>query len=118
MLIADISNSLAMQALPLALDAASQRQQLFAANIANANNPDWRAQKLTFEESMQTALAAHDGHGPLQVVQTRVMEDSGESGLNAQIVHMSRNVLHYQALVKATNAQLELISMASNDGRR
>lgn len=118
MLIAELSNSLAMQALPLALDAASQRQQLFAANIANANNPDWRAQMLTFEESMQAALSSHDGRGPLQGVQTRVVDDSGEAGTSAQIVHMSRNVLHYQALVKATNAQLELISMASNDGRR
>lgn len=117
--VADLSNSLAMQVLPLALDAANQRHQLIAANIANAGNSDWRAQKLSFEESLQAALAARDSSdSSLQTVQARVLDDNEEAGLDAQIVQLSRNVLHYQALIKATNAQLDLLSLASNDGRR
>ncbi len=119
MLIADLSNSLAMQVLPLALDAANQRHQLIAANIANAGDPDWRAQKLSFEDSLQAALAARDSNRvDLQTVQSRVLEDRDEAGIDAQIMQLSRNVLHYQALIKATSAQLDLVSLASNDGRR
>jgi flagellar basal-body rod protein FlgB len=124
MLIADINQSVVMQTLPLALDAASLRHQVIAANIANANNSGWRAQKLSFEESLQAALAANGGPlqnnsvDVLQAVKSTVLEDSGESGSDAQVMHLSRNVLHYQALIKVTSAQLELLSMASNDGRR
>ena len=114
-----LANSTVLQALPLALDAASQRHQVIAANIAHADQPDWRAQKLTFEDSLQRALdAAGNSRFDAQAVQMRLAEDKDPAGVDAQIVQLSRNVLHYQALVKSTSAQLELLSLALNEGRR
>jgi flagellar basal-body rod protein FlgB len=60
-----------------ALDAASLRQQVIANNIANAGSPNFKAQRVAFEEEMQKAYAAKQGEEGLDVRPVG-MEDDGD----------------------------------------
>ncbi|MCK4690462.1 MAG: flagellar basal body rod protein FlgB, partial [Desulfuromonadales bacterium] len=47
-----------MAALQKSLDLRAQKQQVIAANIANAETPGYAARKLTFEDDLRKAIAS------------------------------------------------------------
>ncbi|WP_151448619.1 flagellar basal body rod protein FlgB [Lacisediminimonas profundi] len=114
-----------LQLLPLALDAASLRQQVIGANIANAGSVHadgsaWQPRKVSFEEGMRKLLEQSRITPPgLENARPRVVDDArAGSGIDVQVVGLSQTVLHHQALVKVISAELELLSLASNDGKK
>lgn len=117
------------QAMRLALDAASQRQQVLALNIANANAAGYVAQRLTFETHLEAAARDIQSQGSiapqtLQAMSLRLgpmVDAQGQPQqvkLDAEMAEMARNAVHYQALVKGLNRHFSILSTAVNDGKK
>lgn len=53
-----------------ALDLRTQRHQVLASNIANADTPHFKARDIDFKSAMQNALAGQAGAGPLSMAVT------------------------------------------------
>jgi flagellar basal-body rod protein FlgB len=109
-------------ALTLALDAATLRHQVHAANIANAGVPGYKAQRLSFEAQVQQGLQAAR-QSDVQV-NARVGPEFSTDGqphavqLDAEVAAMSQNNVHYQTLVRALNRQLSILASAVSEGKR
>jgi flagellar basal-body rod protein FlgB len=114
-------------ALTLALDAATMRHQVHAANIANAGVAGYKAQRLNFEaqvhQGLQSARASEHGQAGPQV-NVRIEPDLGVDGqthavqLDVEVATMSQNSVHYQTLVRALNRQLSILASAVSEGKR
>ena len=106
--------ALTTASLSLALDAASMRQQVIAANIANANVPGYMAKGVSFDTVMTNAGAALEAHvaprldasGTPQSVQ-----------IDSEMAALSLNQLQYQTLVAGLNKHLSVLSAAIADGK-
>lgn len=114
--------------LSLALDAAGMRQQAIAHNIANANTPGYQRISVSFEQRL-AALA--DGAGKIAAPSLASLADLRPSfeyaaplaagsaiALDQEMAELSENTLHHQALLKALNKHLSLMSIAINEGKR
>ncbi len=113
--------------LSMALDAAAMRQQAIAQNIANANTPGYRSHSVSFEEhfsdvrdsleqgrSVSTSgLAAY--RPVLDIAEAT--EPVGSSSLDMEVAKLSENALHHQALLKALNRHISIISAAIGEGK-
>lgn len=110
--------------LALALDAASRRQEAFAANIANAGTPGFTPLQVEFESQLADARASLRSRGSveprdLEGVQPQVAPALDEPlRLDGQVAEMARNAVHYQALAQGLNRHLALLAAAAGDGRR
>ena len=121
MLSIDFTQSAVMQVTPKALDAASLRHLATMSNIANAGNPLHVAQRVQFEEVLRSVLeqegAAERVAATAQLL-PRIVSDPRPVAIDQEVAALARNTLHYQALLKTLNAELELLGLAANDGRR
>jgi flagellar basal-body rod protein FlgB len=114
--------SLTTQALTLALDAASLRHQVIAANIANANTPGHVPQRASFEALVEAG--ARGAAGPAAELRAHLEPDPGARGLapgaavDAEVAALARNTLHQQVLLRALQRHLEMLSSAVGEGRR
>lgn len=117
------------RALTLALDAATLRHQVLATNIANAQTPGYVPQRLAFEDQLVQAardLAArgHIESSSLDGLQMKLQPQLDEAGrvqplrLDTEMVELSRNAVHYQALVKGLARHFAVLQAAVGDGRR
>ena len=115
--------------LSAALDAASLRQQVIAANIANASRSDYVAQRATFEatfNAIRPASAGSPGHAQDGVVdlRMRVEPDLTTDGarhpvqLDAEVAALAQNTVHYEALLKGMSRYLSVMASAAGDGKR
>ena len=106
------------------LDAAALRHATIAQNVANANIPGARRMQVSFEEllsAVRTDLLQGRSVAPSDIPQATVTEASGSQEaieLDKEMAAMSSNSLHYQALVRALNRHLGMLSMAVQDGKR
>ena len=66
-----------------ALNLRSQRHQVLASNIANADTPNYKARDFNFESAMQHALAGRSNAGCVQMAQTARGHLAGASGNGA-----------------------------------
>lgn len=112
--------------LSLALDAAAMRQQAIAQNIANANTPGYQRIGVSFEDHIdQLKQAVRQGQLPppagLASFQP-MFQPVGSAGdgvpLEMEMAALSENTLHHQALLKALNKHMALVSLAINEGKR
>jgi flagellar basal-body rod protein FlgB len=121
--------SLTTASLSMALDAASLRQQVIAANIANAGRPGYVARKVSFEAQfadVSRALSGIDsGRSPgLPDLQVRIEADQAPDGqaepvqLDVQVSALAQNALHYQALVKGLSKHMAILASAATEGKR
>lgn len=103
----------------LALDAASLRQRALAANIANAGNVAYQRQAVSFEDKLRTLASRSALAGASTAsLQPHLVNDSAPGALDQDVTALAGNALHFQALLKALNAELELMGLAAGDGRR
>lgn len=65
--------------LPDALALESQRAQLLASNIANADTPNYKAKDINFRQAMQT-VTGHSAQLPLTITHSNDIQASGASG--------------------------------------
>lgn len=126
-----LSGTPGTQLLKLALDAASLRHQVTSTNIANSATTNYQPLRVNFEEQLrrEMSLAAAPGMPvptPRQRadmatrIAPRIEADPTASSvaIDREMVNLSRNAIHYQALLKVLHSKLELTGMAINDGRR
>jgi len=115
--------------LALALDAASLRQQAIATNIANHATAGYVPLKLDFAAQMDEVRKSLSSKGivdpaALAAVRLRlepVLDAQGQPAkvqLDAQMADMAQNSLHFQALAKALNKHMAILSSAASDGKR
>lgn len=108
-----------------ALDAAMVRQAVHANNIANASAEGFAPSRVSFEahlSQVRDALARGYRLTPADVSDLQAsIEHLGSDTkveLDAEVSALARNGLHYQALIKALDRQLSMMSMAVSDGKR
>ena len=113
-----------------ALDAASLRHQAIASNIANASSINYRPLKVNFEQQLGFARAAlAQGASALTMadvahLQPLLEQEPAPAGggasvlLDMEMVKLSQNTLHYQALLKGLTHRASILATAINEGRK
>lgn len=106
--------------LSLALDAAALRQQVIAANIANADVPGYTAKTVSFDAVLNDAFAGQAGAGSLRAHVTSRLDATGlpqSVQIDSEMAELSLNQLQYQTLVAGLNKHLSVLSAAIADGK-
>ncbi|KHK58670.1 flagellar basal body protein [Ralstonia sp. A12] len=115
--------------LGLALDAASLRQQVTAANIANVETAGYVPMKVSFEAQMADIQRSQAGVGQLDSTVLEAMRpriepvfDAGglpaKVMLDVEVANMAQNAVQYQALVKGLAKHYAILSSAVSDGKK
>lgn len=107
-----------------ALDAATLRQQVIAANIANAGRADHAAQRVRFSAEVTAAQDARNGRETVPTLRAQVETLRDLDGqpravqLDAEVAALSQNTTHYQALLRVLGQHYALIASAVSEGKR
>lgn len=115
--------------LKLALDAAHLKQQVHAANIANANVQGYAPLRLSFGDQLarlRDALAAGDAPAglpdALDAELAPAVDEQGRAAakveIDQEVAEIAHNTLHYQALLRGMSKHLSLMALAIADGRK
>ena len=119
-----------IKALAASLNLREIRQEILAANIANADTPGYKAKRVDFEEALQRALDV-DGNMEMQTSDSRhfdvgnggfdnlqpeiyddpngiVSEDGNTVDRDAEMAKMAENRILYDSAVKLLNKKLGL----------
>jgi flagellar basal-body rod protein FlgB len=101
--------------LSTAISALSQQQRVTANNIANLETPGFQAQRVSFEDSLRSAVAA----GNPAAAHVSLSGSGDASGVNGNNVNLSSEMViaeksntQYQLLTTAISAKFDLISDA------
>lgn len=115
-------------ALSAALDAASRRQSVTAANIANASTEGYVPLRLSFDAQLADARTAVGQRGWIDeaaLEQLRGMRDvaaqpaaTGPVTLDREMTELARNAVQFQALLQGVSRHLSLMALAAADGRK
>ena len=94
-----------------ALEGLNQRYMATAQNIANANTPDYRPVRISFEDSLREA--ASRGVNAIRAVEARVHveEPAGDAEpmrLDLELASASQTAARYRALVDILGRQMAL----------
>lgn len=102
--------------LHFAIDGITQQQNATANNIANQSTPGFTATEVSFQQSLQQALAA-GGPAVAQTTQAASTNPAATNGNNVdlgqELVATQREVLQYQQVTDSLNAQFRLIQGAT-----
>lgn len=119
-MIDQINSSLSFQSEALKLR--SQRQELLAANIANADTPNYKARDFDFSRALENAARtgspiAGRSSSPAQIaVRERTDGKQGLDGntvdLDTERVQFADNALRYEATLKFINGKLRTLLSA------
>jgi flagellar basal-body rod protein FlgB len=122
-----------MQTLGKVLDLRSQKLQLIASNIANAETPGYAAKRFDFEQDLREAVfgttagrsVTHPKHIPIasgqeiESLQGTVYEEPGTGrigdgnsvSVDQEMVALSQNQLKYEAAVKALSKKISMLKL-------
>jgi flagellar basal-body rod protein FlgB len=100
-----------------ALKLRSQRQELLAANVANADTPNYKAVDFDFAKALKTATDAQPGAAaPAPEVLYRQPAQASLDGntveMDAERAQFADNTVRYEAALKFLNAQLKTMLAA------
>jgi len=121
--------SVTTAALSAALDAASRRQAVVAANVANAQTEGYMPLRLSFDAQLEDARSAvrergfldaaglESLHGLSQIPAEAVAGEAGVQ-LDAEMGELARNAVQFQALVQGVARHLSMLALAAADGRK
>lgn len=128
----------AMNLLEQSLAASGLKHRAISSNLANINTPGYKAVRVDFYDRFQGALADRQGmalartstrhmgaQGPVQI-QPRLYRDQSSSMRNdgnnvdvdAEMVQLAQNQIHYQALLRQASDRINLLSTVINEGGR
>jgi flagellar basal-body rod protein FlgB len=121
--------ALTTASLSLALEAAGRRHQAIAANLANAQAQGYMPVRLAFEAQLADARQLLRERGSVDAqslagVRMELEPDVDALGrpvpvqLDAAMVEMARNAVHYQALTQGLSRHLAIQAIAVADGRK
>lgn len=113
----------------LALDATSMRHNAIASNLANIHSTDYVPLRVNFEAQLHALQQAVRDNAPLTpealaAVRPFVEQDgdlppgSAASMIDREMLKLSQNTVHYQALLKALAKRGAIMSLAVNEGRK
>ncbi|NEM91170.1 flagellar basal body rod protein FlgB [Galbitalea soli] len=107
-------DSVTLTALSSALDGLAQRQRAIANNIANVNTPNYRAQRVSFEDAL--AQSVKNGSGSVTATTSLSLEPTQLNGNNVNIdtetLSNIDTVLRYQFATQAVNSDFNQIRAA------
>ncbi|MGA8034191.1 MAG: flagellar basal body protein [Casimicrobiaceae bacterium] len=99
-----------------ALKLRSQRQELLAANIANADTPGYKAVDFDFGKALRVATDAHSGPAAVPQLLYRQPAQASLDGntveMDAERAQFADNTVRYEAALKFLNAQLKTMLAA------
>jgi len=111
----DFLTDVTTSGLERALQGLTARQQATAANIANAQTPGYRAQRVNFEDSLAAAMNSGDPQGssidtvdagtPANITGNTVQLDS-------EVTDLQKEGLQYQAVASAISFKYSLLRTA------
>ncbi len=105
-----------MGVLQFAVDGLSLQQQTTANNIANDETPNYSAQEVSFEQSLQNAIDSPEG-GTAQSAVTRSGRTPSTNGNNVdlptEMTQATQETMQYQSVVELLNAQYRLVQGAA-----
>ena len=102
----------------LALDGAALRHQAIAHNIANLHSEGYVPMSVSFEAQLD-AVRRRQAPAPLEALpQPGAAAGPRPQDADLEMVALSQNTIHYQALLRALGTQLGIIAAAIGDGRR
>jgi len=101
----------------LALDAAALRHQAIAHNIANLSSEGYVPLGVSFDAQL---LAQRRALAPRPEIVEQTWRGAGPrpQEVDREMVELSQNTIHYQALLRALGRQLSILGSAISDGRR
>lgn len=100
--------------LQFALDGVTQQQSAIANNIANVQTPGYIAEHVSFEQSLQEAIArggtASITEGPSAAPRA---SNGNNVRLSTELVAAQESTLQYEVLTNSLNAQFRLVRGAA-----
>jgi flagellar basal-body rod protein FlgB len=121
----DSLSTITSSAVATALDALSLRQQLIAANLANAGSAGYAARRMEFEAALQKVLAQGAADSPAETLQAlnELRSDlnrgeytrrapAGAIELDLEMLRLNDTVIRYQALIQGLGKYGSLARMA------
>jgi flagellar basal-body rod protein FlgB len=103
-------------ALERAMDGVALRQRVAAQNVANVMTPGYRAQQVSFESSLQSALSlgGDPAHAALTVTDAGGQADGNGNSVDlaTESASLMKSGLQYEALVQATNYRFNVLRAA------
>lgn len=102
-----------------ALDGLHQRYLFTAQNIANANTPDYRPVRVSFEDALRRA--ADESASAVAAVEPQVTpsaDDQGPMRLDLEIATAGQTAARYRSLMDILGRQMALERIAISGGQR
>ena len=110
----------------LGLDAASQRQELTAHNIANASTPSFVPKRVEFAEQLRAVVGEMLASGDSQSVEaaysafkSKISDGSFVDAktdqlveVDMEMVNLTENVLYYRAILEGVSKRGDILRMA------
>ncbi|MCF8039077.1 MAG: flagellar basal body rod protein FlgB [Desulfohalobiaceae bacterium] len=122
-----------IQVLDKVLELRTRKLEAISSNIANAETPGYAAQRMDFEEKLQTAISGskaktsvtHPRHIPtglgddVSSFQADMYRDEDRSGfgdknsvsLDQEMVDLSRNQIRFEAAIRSLNKKFSMLKM-------
>jgi len=112
-------------ALERALSGSSQRQQLLANNLANADTPGFKRSDLDFHTALANALDSGDSSSQLESLQfqpqtdttSSMTEDGNNVDVDTEMSNLTQNSLDYESLISVASARIKMLSTAIGSGQ-
>jgi flagellar basal-body rod protein FlgB len=114
----NLFNDPTMQGLQFALNSLSQRQQVIANNIANAQTPGFAAQDVSFEDQLSSILSGSAGGGAnsqgtvVTAADLTSSLDGNRVDLESQMSKVTETNLMYDALAQLTADRMGILNTA------
>jgi flagellar basal-body rod protein FlgB len=105
-------DDLAMSALQVSASGLSARQRAIADNISNINTPDYLAKRVSFEDSLKSAIDSGDPATATISTQSSLepTETNGNNvNLDEETVSITDTGLKYQTDIEALTAKFQLL---------
>ena len=92
-------------------------QQTVANNVANVDTPGYKAQDVSFESSLASAIASGNP-AQMQITTTPSTAPADQAGnnvsLSSEMTEEEKAGMQFQTMVQAMNAKFQLLSTAIN----
>ena len=121
----DIISDLTSDVVKLALNTAIQRHKVIANNVANANTPGFIPNYVSFEEQFSEAFKASEKlrvdsvlESDFKKIKPEILsQDESDTTqvkvrVDEEMVNMTKNALHYQALLEGLSKKGSLVKLA------
>lgn len=98
------------------LDLLSHRQKLVAANIANADTPDYRTKDIDFEFEFQSAIS---GQGPhvVEPAGLTVKNDGNNVSLDREARLLAENAMRFNFVSALLRGEMRMVRRAIEEGK-